>query len=49
MPFPPPGGVPPRDDIPDAGPSTFYPAMSNIDFEIGDGNPAAIAIRSLVM
>ena len=31
--------------IPDAGPSTFYPAMSNIDFEIGDGNPAAIAIR----
>ncbi len=45
VPFPPPGMVPPRDDIPDAGPSTFYPAMSNIDFEIGEGNPAAIAIR----
>ncbi len=45
VPFPPPGMVPPRDDIPDAGPSTFYPAMSNIDFEIGQGNPAAIAIR----
>ena len=26
-------------------PGTFYPAMSNIDFEIGDGNPAAIGIR----
>ena len=26
-------------------PSTFYSAMSNIDFEIGEGNPAAIAIR----
>ena len=45
VPFPPPGSVPPNDTIPDAGPSTFYPAMSNIDFEIGNGNPAAIAIR----
>ena len=45
VPFPPPGMVPPRDDIPDAGPSTFYPAMSNIDFAIGRGNPAAVAIR----
>ena len=45
MPFPPPGSVPPRDDIPDASPVTFYPAMSNIDFEIGAGNPAAVAIR----
>jgi len=45
VPFPPPGMVPPRDDIPDAGPSTFYPAMSNIDFEIGRDNPAAVAIR----
>jgi hypothetical protein len=45
VPFPPPGQVPPSDTIPDAGPSTFYSAMSNIDFEIGDGNPAAIAIR----
>ena len=45
VPFPPPGSVPPRDDIPDASPVTFYSAMSNIDFEIGDGNPAAVAIR----
>jgi len=45
VPFPPPGTVPPRDDVPDAGPSTFYPAMSNVDFEIGKGNPAAVAIR----
>lgn len=45
VPFPPPGSVPPNDTIPDAGPSTFYPAMSNIDFEIGNGNAAAIAIR----
>jgi hypothetical protein len=42
--FPPPGQVPPG-EVPDASPSTFYPAMSNIDFEIGNGNPAAIAIR----
>src|SRR4029079_5561608 len=34
VPFPPPGMVPPRDDLPDAGPSTFYSAMSNVDFEI---------------
>jgi sugar lactone lactonase YvrE len=45
VPFPPPGQVPPRTDIPDAGPSTFYPGMSNVDFEIGAGNPAAVAIR----
>jgi hypothetical protein len=45
VPFPPPGQVPPNEGIPDASPSTFYPAMSNIDFEIGAGNPAAVAIR----
>lgn len=44
--FPPPGSVPPDNNISDAGPSTFYSAISNIDFEIGAGNPAAIAIRS---
>jgi sugar lactone lactonase YvrE len=44
LPFPPPGPVPPA-AVPDAGSGTFYSAMSNIDFEIGDGNPAAIAIR----
>ncbi len=45
VPFPPPGTVPPNNAIADATPSTFYSAMSNIDFEIGDGNPTAIAIR----
>jgi len=29
----------------DANEFTFYSALSNIDFKIGDGNPAAIAIR----
>ena len=45
VPFPPPGTVAANDTVADAGPSTFYSAMSNIDFEIGEGNPAAIAIR----
>jgi len=45
VPFPPPGSVPPNDAIADANSGTFYSAMSNIDFEIGDGNPAAVAIR----
>jgi len=40
-----PGTVPPNNTIPDANPGTFYSAMSNIDFEIGDGNPAAVGIR----
>jgi sugar lactone lactonase YvrE len=39
-----PGTVPPT-DVADANPGTFYSAMSNIDFEIRDGNPAAVAIR----
>jgi sugar lactone lactonase YvrE len=34
------GGAPP-----DANPGTFYSAMSNIDVEIGDGNPGAVAVR----
>ena len=45
MPFPPPGSVPPNDRIADANQGTFYPGMTNIDFEIGRGNPAAVAIR----
>ncbi|MFZ0745614.1 MAG: glycosyl hydrolase family 28-related protein [Terracidiphilus sp.] len=43
LPFP--GTVPPTAPVIDANPGTFYSAMSNIDFEIGDGNPAAVAIR----
>ncbi|MGA9424549.1 MAG: glycosyl hydrolase family 28-related protein, partial [Terracidiphilus sp.] len=45
VPFPPPGQVSPNDNIADANPGTFYSAMSNIDFEIGGGNPAAVAVR----
>ena len=45
VPFPPQGSVPPNSTIPDANSGTFYSAMSNIDFEIGDGNPRAVAIR----
>ncbi len=45
VPFPPPDSVPPNNAIADANSGTFYSAMSNIDFEIGDGNPAAVAIR----
>ncbi|MBT8398944.1 MAG: SMP-30/gluconolactonase/LRE family protein [Rhodothermia bacterium] len=38
----------PREGRPirDANPGTFYSAISNIDIEIGDGNPAAIGVRS---
>jgi hypothetical protein len=31
---------------PDANPGTFYSAISNIDFEIQDGNPGAVGIRA---
>ncbi len=43
--FPPPGSVPPNNNVADANPNTFYSAMSNIDMEIGDENPAAVAVR----
>ena len=45
VPFPPQGTVPPNPTIADATPSTFYSAMSNVDFEIGEENEAAVAIR----
>jgi hypothetical protein len=45
LPPPPPGTVPPNPNILDANSGTFYSVMSNIDFEIGDGNAAAVAIR----
>lgn len=41
------GGIAPEGKEPsDAGAGTFYSAVSNVDFRIGDKNPAAIAIRS---
>jgi len=43
--FPPPGSVPPNDNVADANQNTFYSAISNIDIEIGEGNPAAVAVR----
>jgi len=30
----------------DASPGTFYSAMSNIDLEIGEGNPGAVGVRA---
>jgi len=39
-----PGTVPPT-QVGDASPGTFYSAMSNIDFEIGGDNAAAVGIR----
>jgi Pectate lyase superfamily protein/SMP-30/Gluconolactonase/LRE-like region len=45
VPFPPPTVVPFDPKIWDANPSTFYSGMSNVDLEIGEGNPAATGIR----
>ena len=37
----------PRDGSPppDANPGTFYSALSNVDVEIGSGNPGAVGVR----
>jgi hypothetical protein len=45
VPPPPPGVYPPKPNVTDGNSGTFYSAMSNIDFEIGDGNAAAVAVR----
>lgn len=45
VPFPPPGMVAPNDKVADANSGTFYSAMSNVDVEIGEGNPGAVAVR----
>jgi hypothetical protein len=45
VPFPPPTVVPFDPKVWDANPSTFYSAMTNVDIEIGAGNPAATGIR----
>ncbi|WP_457354893.1 glycosyl hydrolase family 28-related protein [Sphingomonas sp. UYP23] len=45
VPVPVPTVVPARDDVRDANSATFYSAMSNVDVEIGAGNPAAAAVR----
>ena len=45
VPFPPPGSVPFDPNIADANPGTFYSALSNVDFAVGEGNPATAVIR----
>ncbi|MFS2138769.1 glycosyl hydrolase family 28-related protein [Duganella sp. Dugasp56] len=45
VPVPVASAVPFSDKVRDANSSTFYSALSNVDFEIGDGNPAAAAVR----
>ncbi|KQQ31128.1 gluconolaconase [Duganella sp. Leaf126] len=45
VPVPPPTSVPFDPKIADANSGTFYSALANVDFEIGDGNPAATAVR----
>jgi len=45
VPVPPPTSVPFNPDIADANSGTFYSAMANVNFEIGNGNPAATAVR----
>ncbi len=44
-PVPPPTSVPADPAIFDATSSTFYSALSNVDFEIGRGNAGAVAVR----
>lgn len=40
-------GLPSSDGrVPDAGASTFYSALSNVDLRIGEGNPYAVALRT---
>ena len=40
-----PGTVPAARNIIDANPGTFYSAVSNIDFDMGEGNAGAVGIR----
>jgi hypothetical protein len=45
VPVPVPSAMPGIPDVRDANSGTFYSALSNIDFEIGKGNPAAAGVR----
>jgi hypothetical protein len=38
-------GTPGAKPVRDANSSTFYSVLSNVDFEVGDGNPAASGVR----
>src|SRR5882757_272356 len=37
---------PANGQVPDASAGTFYSALSNVDLEIGDGNPGAVGVRA---
>ncbi len=45
VPVPVASAMPGKPDVRDANSGTFYSALSNIDFEIGKGNPAAAGVR----
>ena len=45
VPMPVAGAVGATHDVRDANSATFYSVLSNVDFEIGDGNPAATGVR----
>ncbi|MFL6634853.1 MAG: glycosyl hydrolase family 28-related protein [Massilia sp.] len=45
VPMPVAGAVGADKDVRDANSATFYSVLSNVDFEIGDGNPAATGVR----
>lgn len=45
IPVPLPNIVPRDRKVRDSNSGTFYTAMSNIDFDLGEGNPAAIGVR----
>jgi Pectate lyase superfamily protein len=45
VPFPPPTIVPFDPKVADANPNTFYSGLSNVDIQIGAGNPAATGVR----
>jgi hypothetical protein len=35
-----------RGPVPDANPGTFYSALANVDFNLEEGNPGAVAVRA---
>ncbi|MFA9216842.1 MAG: glycosyl hydrolase family 28-related protein, partial [Sphingomonadaceae bacterium] len=45
VPVPVASAVPYNENVRDANSSTFYSVLSNVDFEIGAGNPGAAAVR----
>ncbi len=48
VPVPVPSALPSSPPVRDANSGTFYSALSNVDFEIGKGDPAAVGVRMRV-